>query len=41
MTDATDPRNVGLDEPDEAGLRSYAIQVAGNEILVGPPVVTD
>ncbi len=30
-----------LDEPDEAGLRSYAIQVAGNEILVGPPVATD
>ncbi len=30
-----------LDEPDGAGLRSYAIQVAGNEILVGPPVTSD
>ncbi len=30
-----------LDEPAEAGLRSYAIQVTGNEILVGPPVTGD
>ncbi len=30
-----------LDEPEEPGLRSYAIQVTGNEIRVGPPIGTD
>jgi len=30
-----------LDEPEEAGLRSYAIVVTGNEIRVGPPLVAD
>ena len=30
-----------LDEPEGAGLRSYAIEIAGNEIRVGPPLTPD
>lgn len=30
-----------LDQPTRTGLRSYAIEVAGNEIRVGPPLTSD
>lgn len=26
-----------VDQPDRSGLRSYAIEVAGNQIRIGPP----